>query len=116
MPRYGRPPRGGNGIFTAIIGVIILIALLESLLEIILPIVLIAGVGYGVYYLATKQTRLEKVNTEQRLQDLKDSIRLADRQVKLLDNYLDEKITRNMLSLRASYCPKSATSKLKSLT
>lgn len=41
--------------------------------------------------MATKQTRLEKVNTEQRLQDLKDSIRLADRQVKLLDNYLDEK-------------------------
>lgn len=91
MPRYGRPPRSGNGIFTAIIGVIILIALLESLLEIILPIVLIAGVGYGVYYLTTKQTRLEKVNTDQRLQDLKDSIRLADRQVKLLDNYLDEK-------------------------
>lgn len=91
MPRYGRPPRSGNGIFTAIIGVIILIAFLESLLEIILPTVLIAGVGYGVYYLATKQTRLEKVNTEQRLQDLKDSIRLADRQVKLLDNYLDEK-------------------------
>ncbi|VUW94075.1 Uncharacterised protein [Streptococcus pasteurianus] len=45
MPRYGRPPRGGNGIFTAIIGVIILIALLESLLEIILPTLLIAGVG-----------------------------------------------------------------------
>lgn len=91
MLRYGRPPGGGNGIFTTIIGVIILIALLESLLEVILPIVLIAGVGCGVYYLATKQTRLEKVNTEQRLQDLKDSIRLADRQVKLLDNYLDEK-------------------------
>lgn len=92
MPRYGRSPRGGNGIFTTIIGVIILIALLERLLEIILPIVLIAGIGYGVYYLATKkQTRLEKINTEQRLQDLKDSIRLADRQVKLLDNYLDKK-------------------------
>ena len=31
MPRYGRPPRGGNGIFTAIIGVIILRELYTSL-------------------------------------------------------------------------------------
>lgn len=116
MPRYGRPPRGGNGIFTAIIGVIILIALLESLLEIILPIILIAGGGYGVYYLATKQTRLEKVNTEQRLQDLKDSIRLLTAKLNFWIITLMKKITRNMLSLRANYCPKSATSKLKSLT
>ena len=91
MSRYVKPPRGGNSILTTIIGVIIFIALLESLLGIILPIILIGGAGYLVYYLITKQTRLEKVNTKQRLQDLKDSIRLADRQVKLLDNYLDEK-------------------------
>ena len=86
-----RPRKNGGGLIIAIIGVILLIALLESLLEIIIPLAIVGGIGYGIYYFATKQSRLEKVNTKQRLQDLKDNIRIADRQVKLLDSYLDEK-------------------------
>lgn len=86
-----RPRNNGGGLIIAIIGVILLIALLESLLEIIIPLAIVGGIGYGIYYFATKQSRLEKVNTKQRLQDLKDNIRIADRQVKLLDSYLDEK-------------------------
>ena len=94
--------------------VIILIAFLESLLE-YLPMFLLQG-WYGVYYLATKQTRLEKVNTEQRLQDLKIVLDWLTAKLNFWIITLMKKITRNMLSLRASYCPKSATSKLKSLT
>ena len=79
-----RPRNNGGGLIIAIIGVILLIALLESLLEIIIPLAIVGGIGYGIYYFTTKQSRLEKVNTKQRLQDLKDKIRIADRQVKLL--------------------------------
>ena len=58
-----RPRKNGGGLIIAIIGVILLIALLESLLEIIIPLAIVGGIGYGIYYFATKQSRLEKVNT-----------------------------------------------------
>lgn len=87
---YYRPPRRGNLLGT-IIGVIIVISVLGSLLGALLPFLVMGAVGYGVYYLATRQSRLDKVNTAQRLQDLKDTIQQADRQVKLLDAYLDDK-------------------------
>lgn len=87
---YYRPPRRGNLLGT-IIGVIIVISVLGSLLGALLPFLVMGAIGYGVYYLATRQSRLDKVNTAQRLQDLKDTIQQADRQVKLLDAYLDDK-------------------------
>lgn len=87
---YYRPPRRGNLLGT-IIGVIIVISVLGSLLGTLLPFLVMGAIGYGVYYLATRQSRLDKVNTAQRLQDLKDTIQQADRQVKLLDAYLDDK-------------------------
>ncbi len=88
MARYRT--RRNNNLAGSIIAGIFILAAIGLLIEYILPILVIAGVGYGVYRLATRQTRLEKVNTAQRLQDLKDDIHQADRQVKLLDNYLDE--------------------------
>ncbi|MEQ9764522.1 hypothetical protein [Streptococcus jiangjianxini] len=42
----------------------------------------------GTYYVANRPTALQRRNTTLRLQDLKDTIQQADRQVKLLDNYL----------------------------
>jgi hypothetical protein len=90
MSRYGRPHRK-NSLFSIIILAIIAISLLGAIIQIVLPFIVIAAIGYGIYYFATKQTRLERVNTSQRLQDLKDNIQQADRQTKLLDNYLDEK-------------------------
>ena len=90
MPYYGRPPKR-NGIFRWVIGSIFILIFLGVIMDYFLPILLLLGAGGGIYYLATRKSSLEKANIAQRLQDLKDSIRLADRQVKLLDNYLDEK-------------------------
>lgn len=70
----------------AVIGIVAV-----SFLSAVWPFLLAAGVGYGVYRMATKQYRLEKSNTALRLQDLKDSIGRTDRQLKLLDGYLEEK-------------------------
>lgn len=90
-----RPYRGrsnqNNYFFRTIIAGIILIAIIGSIIQFLLPILFFVGAGYGIYYLATRQTRLNKVNIAQRLQNLKDEIQIADRQVKLLDSYLDEK-------------------------
>ncbi|MGV3011629.1 hypothetical protein [Streptococcus thoraltensis] len=51
-------------------------------------IVLITISGLGTYYIANRPTALQRRNTNLRLQDLKDTIQQADRQVRLLDNYL----------------------------
>ncbi|MFU2206352.1 hypothetical protein [Streptococcus pluranimalium] len=55
---------------------------------IVILIVLIAVSGLGTYYATNRPTALQRRNTTLRLQDLKDTIQQADRQVKLLDNYL----------------------------
>lgn len=90
MAYYSRPPRSNSWLGVVFVG-IILLAVLGWIIQLLIPVLVLGGVGYGIYYLATRQTRLDKVNTAQRLQDLKDEIQVADRQVKLLDNYLDEK-------------------------
>ncbi|AND80004.1 hypothetical protein [Streptococcus pantholopis] len=90
MPYYGRPPRRKFS-FTFLIGILFILLLLNTAIEHFLPILLLLGTGGGVYYLTTRKSRLEKANISRRLQDLKDSIRLADRQIKLLDSYLDAK-------------------------
>ncbi|MGT2624283.1 hypothetical protein [Streptococcus thoraltensis] len=51
-------------------------------------IVLITISGLGTYYITNRPTALQRRNTNLRLQDLKDTIQQADRQVRLLDNYL----------------------------
>lgn len=90
MAYYSRPPQSNSWLGVVFVG-IILLAVLGWIIQLLIPVLVLGGVGYGIYYLATRQTRLDKVNTAQRLQDLKDEIQVADRQVKLLDNYLDEK-------------------------
>lgn len=50
--------------------------------------VLIALSALGISYSTTRQSVIQKRNTSLRLQELKDNIQQADRQVKLLDNYL----------------------------
>lgn len=72
-------------------GSLIGIIILGYILKYLLPLLIIAGAGYGVYYLSTRKSALEKKNTALRLQDLKDLISQCDRQIKLLESYLDSK-------------------------
>ncbi|WP_317335390.1 hypothetical protein [Streptococcus orisratti] len=90
MAYYSRPPRSNSWLGIVFVG-IALLAVLGWIIQLVIPLLVIGGLGYGAYRLITRQSRLDKVNTTQRLQDLKDDIQVADRQVKLLDNYLDEK-------------------------
>lgn len=90
MAYYSRPPRSNSWLGIVFVG-IALLAVLGWIIQLVIPLLVIGGLGYGAYRLITRQSRLDKVNTTQRLQDLKDEIQVADRQVKLLDNYLDEK-------------------------
>ncbi|MFC6995164.1 hypothetical protein [Streptococcus loxodontisalivarius] len=88
----GRKPYRRQSSFGGIIGLAFLILIgLVLFIQYILPLLLIGGAGYGVYKLATRKSSLQKANTAARLQDLKDSIGRCDRQLKLLENYLDEK-------------------------
>lgn len=82
-----RPPRKPLSL-GKIIGFFIVLAIFS---EYIAPLLLLAGTGYGVYYLSTRKSALEKKNTALRLQDLKDLISQCDRQIKLLESYLDAK-------------------------
>lgn len=85
--------RKKNDATTAIIalGVLAIIAVIGILLSVAVPLLLVGGVGYGIYRLATRKSSLDKKNLTTRLQDLKDTIGRTDRQIKLLDHYLDEK-------------------------
>lgn len=67
------------------------IAVIGLLIGILLPVLILGGIGYGIYYIATRKSSLEKRNTGLRLQDLRDDIHKTDRQVKLLDQYLIDK-------------------------
>ncbi|MGT2908039.1 hypothetical protein [Streptococcus dentiloxodontae] len=89
-----------------IAGLVLLVIFAAVVIQYLLPILLIVGVGYGIYYLATRKTGLQRKNISQRLQDLKDSIQQADRQVKLMDNYLDEKDYTNYAILGRQLLPK----------
>lgn len=70
-----------------IIGIICIICLI---FEYWLQVVIIAVIGGGIYYVASKNKRLQKAHTKQRLQNLKDAVESANHQTELLDNYLKE--------------------------
>lgn len=72
-------------------GVLGLIAIAGFVIQNLVPTLLLAGTGYGIYYLATRKSALHRKNIAQRLHDLKDSIGQCDRQLKLLDSYLSAK-------------------------
>lgn len=60
-------------------------------LSAIWPLLIAGGIGYGLYHLGTRQKRLTHSKTALRLEELKDSIGRADRQLNLLDEYLAKK-------------------------
>lgn len=88
----GRKPYRKQSSLGGIVGTVILALIATAIfIQYILPLLVLVGAGYGIYKLATRKSRLQKVNTTARLQELKDSIGRCDRQLKLLANYLDEK-------------------------
>lgn len=80
MAYYSRPPRSNSWLGIVFVG-IALLAVLGWIIQLVIPLLVIGGLGYGAYRLITRQSRLDKVNTTQRLQDLKDEIQVADRQI-----------------------------------
>lgn len=90
MAYYSRPPRS-NSLFGLIVSGIILLALFGWIFETLLPLLIIGGVGYGAYRLISRQARLDKATTAQRLQNLKSDIQIADRKLKVLKDYLANK-------------------------
>lgn len=83
-----------------------LLFIIGMIIQYLIPVLLIAGTGYGIYYLATRKSSLERKNTSLRLQDLKDNIQQADRQIKLLDSYLDDKDYSKYTILARQLLPK----------
>lgn len=67
------------------------LSLIIGLIQLLLPFAAMAGIGYLGYKLATRKTHLIRVNTAQRLQDLREAIHHADSQVKQLEHYLADK-------------------------
>lgn len=87
MSRH-RYSKNKNTVLSLIIGGLTLLAVAIGLL---LPIIAVGAIGYGIYYLTTRKSSLEKRNVSLRLQDLRDSIHKTDSQVKLLEEHLHRK-------------------------
>lgn len=87
-------------------GALVIAGFAIAALQLLIPIAVLVGLGYGIYYLATRQPRLKKADIAQRLQDLKDSIQQADCQTKLLDKYLDEKNDTQYVIVARQLLPK----------
>lgn len=102
--RYSKKPFS----FGKIIGILFVIALFS---EYLIPLLLFLGAGYGVYYLTTHKSALEKKNTALRLQDLKELISQCDRQIKLLESYLDDKNVTQYSILARQVLPQLSTIK-----
>ncbi|WP_443255852.1 hypothetical protein [Streptococcus sp. S784/96/1] len=91
-----------------IIGLIVVFAIFS---EDLIPLLLFLGAGYGVYYSVTRKSALENKNTALRLQDLKETISQCDRQIKLLESYLDDKNFTQYSILAKQILPNLATIK-----
>lgn len=79
--------RKGFSWFGWLIGFAILVGVVENIDKAVL-IFAALGVGYAAYRYSNRQARLKTATLEKRLEDLKATIQLADRKVKLLDHYL----------------------------
>lgn len=75
-----------------ILGIPIFLLSLGIDAAVVLGVFITLGVGTGTRYLwQNRPTSLDRVNTKTRLLDLKETINRCDRQLKVLENYLDQR-------------------------
>ncbi|EKS18211.1 hypothetical protein HMPREF9318_01710 [Streptococcus urinalis FB127-CNA-2] len=85
--------------------IFITIGSIDDFSKYVLPLLIFSGVGYVVYRISKRQTKLSHSETEKRIQDLKNKIQLADNQVKLLKNYKVEHKTKQYALLAEKVLP-----------
>lgn len=107
--------RKGFSWFGWLIGFAILVGVVENIDKAVL-IFAALGVGYAAYRYSNRQARLKTATLEKRLEDLKATIQLADRKVKLLDHYLAKEDFTQYAILAKQLLPQLSEIKKKPVT
>lgn len=88
-----------------IIGVVVLLMIVGSALAALLPLAIVGLVGYGGYRLIKRQLTLSQAQTAQRIQNLKDTIKVTDQKLQLLDQHLKNKAYEDYQNLSRQLLP-----------